>query len=99
MILQDSCREKLSDDCDVKRFALDARSHWDIENQLHWCLDVAFNRDQSRIRSGHAPENMTLIRKIALNLLSRESSLKVGKKAKLLKAGWDNDYLLKVLAA
>lgn len=84
---------------DVKRFALAARSHWGIENQLHWCLDVAFDEDQSRIRSGHAPENMTLIRKIALNLLTREASVKVGKKAKRLKAGWDNDYLLKVLNA
>lgn len=84
---------------DVKRFSLAARNHWGIENQLHWCLDVAFDEDQSRIRSGHAPENMTLIRKIALNLLTRESSVKVGKKAKRLKAGWDNDYLLKVLNA
>jgi predicted transposase YbfD/YdcC len=89
----------LSLDGDVKRFATAVRSHWGIENQLHWCLDVAFNEDQSRIRSGHAPENMSLIRKIALNLLTRESSAKVGKKAKRLKAGWDNDYLLKVLAA
>ena len=88
----------LSLDGDVQRFATAVRSHWGIENQLHWCLDVAFEEDQSRIRSGHAPENMTLMRKIALNLLSKESS-KVGKKAKRLKAGWDNDYLLKVLAA
>ena len=89
----------LSLDGDVHRFATAVRSHWGIENQLHWCLDVAFDEDQSRIRSGHAPENMTLMRKIALNLLSKESSVKVGKKAKRLKAGWDNDYLLKVLAA
>ncbi|MEM6716071.1 MAG: ISAs1 family transposase, partial [Cyanobacteria bacterium P01_C01_bin.147] len=75
------------------------RSPWGIENQLHWCLDVAFDEDSSRIRSGHAPENMTLMRKIALNLLSQETSTKVGKTAKRLKAGWDNDYLLKVLAA
>ena len=60
---------------------------------------VAFGEDQSRIRSGHAPENMTLMRKIALNLLAQESSVKVGKKAKRLKAGWDNDYRLKVLVA
>jgi len=87
----------LSLDGDVQRFALAARGHWGIENRLHWCLDVAFSEDQSRIRSGHAPENMTLIRKIALNLLSKEASVKIGKKAKRLKAGWDNDYLLKVL--
>ena len=89
----------LSLDGDVKRFAFAVRSHWGIENQLHWCLDVASDEDYSRIRSGHAPENMTWIRKIALNLLSKETSTKVGKKAKRLKAGWDNDYLLKVLAA
>lgn len=89
----------LSLDGDVQRFAAAVRSHWGIENQLHWCLDVAFGEDQSRIRTGHAPENMTLIRKIALNLLAQEDSAKVGKKAKRLKAGWDNDYLLKILAA
>jgi predicted transposase YbfD/YdcC len=89
----------LSLDGDVQRFATAVRSHWGIENQLHWCLDVAFDEDQSRIRAGHAAENMTLIRKIALNLLTQEASAKVGKKAKRLKAGWDNDYLLKVLAA
>ena len=89
----------LSLDGDVQRFATAVRSHWGIENQLHWCLDVAFDEDQSRIRSGHAPENMTLMRKIALNLLAKEDSVKVGKKAKRLKAGWDNDYLLKILAA
>ena len=89
----------LSLDGDVQPFAAAVRSHWGIENQLHWCLDVAFDEDQSRIRSGHAPENMTLMRKIALNLLTKEASVKIGKKAKRLKAGWNNDYLLKVLAA
>ncbi len=52
--------------------------------------------DDSRIRTGHAPENMTLIRKIALNLLAKETSSKVSKKAKRLKAGWDNDFLIRV---
>ena len=80
-------------------FAQGVRSHWSIENQLHWCLDVAFNEDDSRIRSGYAPENMALIRHIALNLLGRETSVKAGKKAKRKKAGWDNAYLTKVLAS
>jgi predicted transposase YbfD/YdcC len=87
----------LSLDGGVEQFAAASRSHWGIENQLHWSLDVAFHEDDSRIRTGHAPENMTLIRKIALNLLSKEISAKVGKKGKRLKAGWDNDYLTKVL--
>jgi predicted transposase YbfD/YdcC len=81
----------------VEQFAAACRSHWGIKNQLHWSLDVAFHEDDSRIRTDHAPENMTLIRKIALNLLTKETSTKVGKKAKRLKAGWDNNYLAKVL--
>lgn len=89
----------LSLDGGIERYTQASRSHWGIENQLHWCLDVAFREDDSRIRSGYAPENMTLIRHIALNLLGRENSVKVGKKAKRLRAGWDNDYLAKVLAA
>ncbi|MEA5453084.1 ISAs1 family transposase [Leptolyngbya sp. CCNP1308] len=83
----------------VERFAQATRSHWGIENGLHWCLDVAFHEDDSRIRSGYAPQNMAVIRHLALNLLSQESSAKVGKKAKRLKAGWDNTYLTKVLAS
>lgn len=83
----------------VERFAQATRSHWGIENGLHWCLDVAFHEDDSRIRAGYAPQNMAVIRHMALNLLSRESSTKVGKKAKRLKAGWDNTYLTKVLAS
>ncbi len=89
----------LSLDGGVERFAQGVRSHWSIENQLHWCLDVAFNEDDSRIRSGYAPENMALIRHIALNLLGQETSVKAGKKAKRKKAGWDNAYLAQVLAS
>ena len=88
----------LSLDGGVKRFAQGVRNHWKIENQLHSCLDVAFDEDDSRIRTGHAPENMALIRHIALNLLGKETSVKAGKKAKRKKAGWDDDYLAKVLA-
>ncbi|MEM9949863.1 MAG: ISAs1 family transposase [Cyanobacteria bacterium P01_D01_bin.36] len=80
----------------VKRFAQAARKHWGVENNLHWSLDVIFGEDDSRIRKGHAPENMTVMRKIALNLLAKESS-KGSKKTKRLKAGWDNDFLVQVL--
>ncbi|MEO1294340.1 MAG: ISAs1 family transposase [Cyanobacteria bacterium J06636_16] len=86
-------------DGDGHRFATAVRSHWGIENPLHGCLDGAFDEDPSRLPSGQAPENMTLMRKIALKLLAKASSVQVGKKAKRLKAGWDNDDLLKVLAA
>jgi hypothetical protein len=73
------------------------RSHWGIENQLHWVLDVAFSEDNCRIRKDNAPQNLAVIRQIALNLLGRETSLKVGVKNKQFRAAMDNDYLLKVL--
>lgn len=83
---------------DVKKFAQGVRSHWGIENKLHWCLDVGFREDESRIRKENSSENMAIIRHIALNLLNQEKSNRRGKKAKRLKAGWDNNYLLKILS-
>jgi predicted transposase YbfD/YdcC len=73
------------------------RGHWSVENQLHWILDVQFNEDQSRVRKGHAAENLARVRRIALNLLKQEKTCKKGMAIKRLKAGWDTHYLLKVL--
>ena len=73
------------------------RDHWGIENRVPWQLDVSFNEDQCRVRTGHAAENLSRLRRMALNLLKQEKSAKVGIKAKRLKAGWNPDYLLKVL--
>ena len=75
------------------------RSHWAVENNLHWQLDVTFNEDQSRIRKDHGPANMSLFRRISLNLLKREKTSKIGMKNKRLQAGWDEEYMLKVLGA
>lgn len=74
-----------------------ARTHWSVENELHWVLDVAFAEDQSRVRQGYAPENFAVLRHIALNALKHENTAKIGIQNKRLRAGWDNDYLLKVL--
>lgn len=78
-------------------FLYAARTHWSIENGLHWVLDIAFREDESRLRKDHGPQNFALLRHIALNLLKQEKSIKVGVKNKRLRAGWDEEYLLKVL--
>jgi predicted transposase YbfD/YdcC len=83
---------------DAAYFATAVRSHWGIENQLHWILDVGFREDQSRTTQGYSGENLAVIRHLAVNLLSQEKSAKGGTKAKRLKAGWDDQYLTKVLS-
>lgn len=82
---------------DATRLSQAVRSHWQVENRLHWVLDIAFREDECRIRKDDAPANLAVVRHIALNLLSQEMTLKVGIKNKRLRAGWDEDYLLKVL--
>lgn len=84
---------------DALQFAQAVRTHWEIENKVHWVLDVAFREDLSRVRQGAAAENFAVLRHIALNLLRHETSAKCGIKAKRLKAGWNEAYLLKVLTA
>jgi predicted transposase YbfD/YdcC len=79
------------------RFAEAVRGHWSIENRLHWQLDVTFQEDQCRIRQGHADANFSIVRRAALSLLKNETTAKVGIKNKRLTAGWDEDYLEKVL--
>ena len=84
--------------CSVKTFARAVRSHWGVENCVHWVLDLAFREDESRVRQGHADENLAVLRHISLNLLRQEHSSRVGIHTKRPKAGWDNAYLQRVLA-
>ena len=74
------------------------RQHWGVENGLHWCLDVGFSEDRCRTKLGGCAENMGILNKIALNLLKKEKTAKVGIKNKRLMSGWDENYLLKFLA-
>ncbi len=83
-----------------KEFAYAVHSHWGIENSLHWCLDIAFREDESRIRNANAPDNFAgfaEILHICLNLLKLEKTHKAGLKGKRLKAGWNDNYREKVV--
>ncbi|HZL49556.1 MAG TPA: ISAs1 family transposase [Terracidiphilus sp.] len=83
---------------DAMRLNCSIRQHWGIENKLHWVLDVGFGEDLDRKRAGHAAQNYSVLNRIALNLLKQDNTSKRGIKGKRLKAGWDNNYLLKLLA-
>ena len=79
-----------------KMFLGASRTHWSIENECHWLLDVAFREDDHRLREGHAPENLSVVRKMALAMLKKATG-KTGIKNKRLKAGWDDSFLEHVL--
>jgi predicted transposase YbfD/YdcC len=83
----------------AKIIARAVRGHWSVENKLHWQLDVSFNEDQRRLRKDHSAENFSRLCRLALNLLKRDKSIKIGIHGKRLKAGWDEPYLLRVLTS
>ena len=73
------------------------RGHWGIENSVHWVLDVTFGEDYCLVRKGNGAQNFSTIRRMALNMLKREATLKATIAGKRKRAGWDEKYLLKVL--
>jgi predicted transposase YbfD/YdcC len=81
----------------VETLARAIRSHWSVENKLHWVMDVCFREDQSRARTGYAAENLATLRRLALNMLKREKTKKRGIRGKQLNASWDHPYLLRLL--
>lgn len=82
---------------DAKLLAHAVRSHWGIENQLHWVLDVPMNEDQCRVRAGHAAQNLATLRRLVLNLQRRDHRQTLSIKAKQLQASWDHAYLQTLL--
>jgi predicted transposase YbfD/YdcC len=83
----------------AEKIASAIRSHWGIENSLHWTLDVTFSEDKSRIRKAHSPENFALLRRLAINLLKQEKTFKGSLKMKRYLAGMDNNYLVQILTS
>ena len=86
-------------DCNARKLGQAIRLHWGIENGLHWTLDVTFNEDACRVRTGHAPQNLSLLRRMALNALNLEQSFKRSNRQKSNRAAMDNNYMLTILAA
>jgi predicted transposase YbfD/YdcC len=87
----------LSTDMSAKRLLQITRSHWTIENQLHWVLDVHFDEDGNRARKDHAPENLAILRRLALNIL-RAHPDPTSIRRKIKRAGWDNAFLFDLLS-
>ena len=73
------------------------RRHWTIENNLHWVLDVTFREDESRVRDRIAARNLAVLRKIALNLISRDQASKTSKRGRRKQAAWNDNYMLQLL--
>ena len=88
----------LSEACSAERLNYIVRGHWGIENRLHWALDVTCNEDQVRNRKGHCAENLSLLRKLALNLARLEGSKGSTMRGKLKRAGWDDGFLISILS-
>ena len=81
-----------------ERLAAAIRSHWRVENGLHWVLDVGFREDASRVRERNAARNLALLRKIALNLARADNTLKASLKGKRKYAGWDDAFMATLIA-
>jgi len=83
---------------DAKDFLRYARGHWSVENQLHWMLDVAFREDACLIHRANAPQNLALLRKMALTLIKQDTTYNASVRRKQKMAGWDNDYALTIIS-
>jgi predicted transposase YbfD/YdcC len=83
---------------DAKRFAGAVRGHWGIENSLHWVMDVTFREDESRIHKDHGGENVSWLRRLAISLIKRDTTIKDSIRSKRVRAGYDVEFLEQMLA-
>jgi len=90
-------RMYISSLCADSPFGRHIRDHWSVENSLHWTLDMVFREDEQRKRDKRSAENFSIVRKIALNLLKKDTTTKASLVSKRLKAAWNKDYLVSLL--
>ena len=83
---------------DAKRFAGAVRGHWGIENSLHWVMDVTFREDDSRIHKDYGGENVSWLRRLAISLIKRDTTIKDSIRSKRIRAGYDVEFLKQMLA-
>lgn len=86
-------------DSDAKRFANAVRSHWGIENSLHWVMDVTFREDASKIHKDHGGKNVSWLRRLAITLIKRDTTIKDTIRGKRIRAGYNVDFLKQMLAS
>ena len=96
-VVRNSTRYYISSLCDISSFAYSVRKHWSIENQLHWCLDVVFREDSSKVRKDNSPLNMNVLRKAALSLLKKVNIGKISLRKKMYSAALDFEILNKIV--
>lgn len=81
----------------AQKYGFQIRSHWSVENKVHWQLDVSYGEDKSKVRKDNGPENLSVLKRCTMNLLKADTETKAGIKNKRAKAGWNRDYMMKLL--
>ena len=79
-------------EADAEKILEASRQHWQIENGLHWVLDVSFKEDHSQVRTRNAAENLALVRRLAASAVKQDEKIDAGTQTRRMRAGWDDDY-------
>ncbi|MBS4171553.1 ISAs1 family transposase, partial [Neochlamydia sp. AcF95] len=86
-----------SEKASAEKHGLGIRSHWSIENKVHWQLDVSYGEDKSKVRKDHGAQNLSVLKRCTMNLLKADTKTKAGIKGKRAKAGWNREYMMEML--